>query len=461
MSLSGSLYTVLSALDTDQGALAVTSNNIANVNTPGYSREVAELSEAPVQDLGNQEYGTGVQLSGIQGIRDSLLQLRLNQQAQTQGQLQTEVSGLTQLQPVFNEAAGSGLQNLISQFFDSFQLLAANPTDSGLRQGTISAAQSLTTAFHLTSQAITSQQQAADQGVVQSVAQINTLTSQIAVLNGQIAGASPTTGAPNELLDQRALLVNQLSQIVDVQSITADQNGLTVTTTSGTLLLSGSQSFNLSTAANPTTGFQNVLDSEGNNVTSTIQSGSLAGYLQLRDVQLPVIAGSVNTLASDIATATNTQSAAGFDLKGAPGGNFFAPPTAAAAAANLTVAISDPSRVAASSDGTAGNNANATALAELQNQAIVAGQTPVSYYAGLVSQVGASISNASSTLSGQQLITQQLEDQQSAESGVSLNDEGANLVLYQNAYQAAAQVASVIASLYQTAISLGTAAATA
>ncbi len=460
MSLSSSLYTVLSALDTDQGALAVTSNNIANVNTPGYSREVAELSEAPVEDLGNQEYGTGVQLSGIQGIRDSLLQLRLNQEAQTQGQLQTEVSGLTQLQPVFNEAAGSGLQSLISQFFNSFQALAANPTDTGLRQATISAAQSLTTAFHLTSQAITSQQQAADQGVVQSVTQINTLTSQIAALNGQIAGASPATGAPNELLDQRAQLVNQLSQIVDVQSISADQNGLTVTTTSGALLLTGAQSFQLSTSADPTTGFQDVFDSQGNDITSNIQSGSLAGYLQLRDVQLPSIASGVNTLAADIATATNTQNAAGFDLNGAAGGNFFAPPTAASAA-NLTVALTDPSLVAASSDGTVGNNANATALADLQNQTIVAGQTPINYYASLVFQVGNSISDASSSLSGQQLITQQLQDQQSAESGVSLNDEGANLVLYQNAYQAAAQVASVIATLYQTAISLGTAASTA
>jgi flagellar hook-associated protein 1 len=456
MSLTGSLYTVLSALDADQGALAVTSNNIANVNTPGYSREVAQFSEAPVETFQNQQYGTGVQLSGIEGVRDNLLQLRLNQEAQTQGQLQTVVSGLTQLQPVFNEAAGSGLQSLISQFFNSFQALSANPTDSGLRQNTISSAQSLATGFHLTAQAITSQEQAADQGVVQSVGQINTLTSQIAAVNGQIATASPAAGAPNALLDQRASLVNQLSQLVDVQSITADKTSLTLTTSSGALLVTGNESFNLSTSANPTTGFQDVFDAQGNNITASIQSGNLAGYLQLRDTQLPSISTSLDTLASGIATATNTQSAAGFDLNGAAGGNFFAPPTAVGAAANLAVAITDPSKVAASSDGTPGNGGNATTLGDLQNQNVVAGQNPLSYYAGLVFQVGSAISNANSTLTGQNLITQQLQDQQNAVSGVSLNDEGANLVLYQNAYGAAARVAGVIATLFQTAINLGT-----
>jgi flagellar hook-associated protein 1 len=456
MSLTGSLYTVLSALDADQGALAVTSNNIANVNTPGYSREVAEFSEAPVETQGNEQFGTGVQLSGIQGIRDNLLQLRLNQEAQTQGQLQTFVNGMTQVQPVFNEAVGSGLQSLISQFFNSFQSLSADPTDNGLRQSTISSAQSLAAGFHLASQAITSQQQAADQGVVQTVGQINTLTSQIATLNGQIATTSATTGAPNALLDQRAALVNQLSQLVDVQSITADKTSLTLTTASGALLLTGSESFNLSTSPDPTTGFQDVFDAQGKNITTSVQSGNLAGYIQLRDTELPSIATSLDTLASGIATATNTQSAAGFDLNGVAGGNFFDPPTAVAAASNLTVAITDPAKVAASSDGTPGSGGNATALGNLQNQNVVADQNPLSYYAGLVFQVGNSISTASSTLAGQSLITQQLQDQQSAVSGVSLNDEGANLVLYQNAYGAAARVAGVIATLFQTAINLGT-----
>jgi flagellar hook-associated protein 1 len=455
MSLSGSLYTSLSALQADEGALAVTTNNIANVNTPGYSRQVAELTESPVITYGDLQFGTGVDLTGVQGIRNNVLQLRLNQQAQTQGQLNTFVTGMSQVQSVFNEPAGSGLQSLISNFYDSFQALAADPTNLGLRQTTISDAQSLAAGFHQTAVALGSEQQSADQGVVQTVAQINTLTAQIATLNGQISAAAGGGQNPNSLLDQRALAINQLSQLVDVQSITADSNSLTLTTSGGTLLVTGNKSFNLSTQTVPATGFQDVY-AQGSDITTSIQSGNLAGYLQLRDQEVPSLASQLDTLASGIATSVNTQNAAGYDLNGVAGGNFFVPPAAVAGAAlNLAVAITNPANVAASADGTPGNNANATALADLQNQPNIAGQTPINYYSSIVFQVGNDTANATDSLAGQNLIIQQLQDQQSAESGVSLDQEGANIVLYQNAYSAAARVAGVIASLYQTAINMG------
>jgi flagellar hook-associated protein 1 FlgK len=455
MSLSVSLYTALSALDADQGALAVTSNNIANVNTPGYSREVAQFTESPIVTSGDLQFGTGVNLTGVQGIRDNVLQLRLDQQAQTQGQLNTFVSGMNQVQSVFNEPAGSGLQSAISNFYNSFQLLAADPTNLGLRQTTISDAQTLAAGFNQAAAALTAEQQSADQGVTQTVGQINTLTAQIASLNGQISAAAGGGQNPNSLLDQRALAVNQLSQLVDVQSITADSNSLTLTTKGGTLLLTGNQSFNLSTQTNAATGFQDVY-AQGSDITASIQSGNLAGYIQLRDQEVPSLTTKLDTLASGIATTVNTQSAAGFDLNGVAGGNFFVPPAALAGAAlNLSVAVTNPTNVAASGDGTPGNNANATALADLQNQTNIGGQTPVDYYSSIVFQVGNDTANATSSLDGQNLIIQQLQDQQGAESGVSLDQEGANIVLYQNAYSAAARVAGVISTLYQTAINMG------
>jgi len=454
MSLTVSLFTSLSALQADQGAIAVTTNNIANVNTPGYSRQIANLQEGPVVTFGNLQFGTGVNLASVQGVRDNVLQLRLDQQAQTQGQLDTFVAGMNEIQPVFNEAAGAGLESSISQFFNSFQQLAADPTNLGLRQSTISDGQALAAGFNQAASALDTQQQAADQGVVQSVSQINTLTAQIASLNGQITAATGQGQTPNSLLDQRALLVNQLSGIVDVSSITADKTGLTLTTKGGALLVTGTQSFNLSTQANAA-GFQDVY-AQGKDITASIQSGNLAGYLQLRDQEIPSIATKLDTLASGIATAVNTQSTAGFDLNGAAGVNFFVPPAAGPGAAlNLAVAITNPAQVAASADGTDGNNANATALANLQNQAVVGGQTPIDYYSSLVFQVGNDTADATAAQTGQQLVTQQLQDQQGAISGVSLDQEGANLVLYQNAYSAAARVAGIISTLFQTAINMG------
>jgi flagellar hook-associated protein 1 len=454
MSLTSSLNIAISSLIAEQGALNVVSNNIANVNTPGYTREVANLIEAPADSVRNLQFGTGVNLGSIQSIRDNVLQLRLNQEAQSQGKLDTFSTGLNQIQPLFNETSGSGLQSLISQFFNSFQQLAADPTNTGLRQAVIDDAQSLATGFRQTSSALETQQQNADQGVTQTVTQINQLTTQIASLNGQIATPTVPGQNSNALVDQRALLINQLSQLVDVQAIPADTNSLTLTTTGGAALVVGQQSFNLSTQTNPATGFQDVF-AQNKDITSSIVGGNLAGDLQLRDQEIPSLQTSLDTLASGIATSVNTQNAAGFDLKGNKGGNIFVAPAAGPGAAqSLAVAISDPNLVATSADGTPGNNANATALANLQNQTIISGQTPINYYSGIVFQVGNDAANASTALSSAQLLTQQLQDQQNAVSGVSLDQEGANLVQFQTAYNAAARVSSVIASLFQTTINM-------
>jgi flagellar hook-associated protein 1 FlgK len=448
------LYISVEALLADQGAMAVTTNNIANVNTPGYTREVANLEETPPVVYGNLQYGTGVTLASIQSITDNVLQLRLNQETQTQGQLNTLSQGLNQIQTLFNEPAGSGLQSLLSQFYGSFQQLSSDPTNSGLRQAVISAAQSLAAGFNQTATALVSQQQDADQGVVQTVQQINQLTSQIAQLNGQISSTSGAGLNTDTFVDQRSQLINQLSQLVDVQTITADGSNLTLTTNGGAELVVGNQSFNLETEPNGTNGFQDVY-SQGADITSSIQSGNLAGDLQLRDQDIPSILSNLDTLANGIATSVNTQNAAGYDLNGNPGGNIFTPPAAVAGSAlNLSVAITNPNLVAASADGTQGNNANATALANLQSANDISGQNPLSYYAGLVFQVGNDASTANNQLSGENLLVQQLQDQVGSISGVSLDEEGANLILYQNAYEAAARVAGVVETLFQSAIAM-------
>lgn len=454
MSLSSSLGIALQALLSEQGAMSVTSNNIANINTPGYTREVANLVETPPFNFGNLQYGTGVELASIGSVRDKILQLRLDQETQTQGKLNTFTSGMNQIQTVFNEPAGEGLQSLLSNFFNSFQQLSTDPTNIGFRSAVIGAGQSLAAGFNQAGLALVTQQQDANQAVIQNVEQINQLTAQIAQLNGQISTATGSGQNSNIFIDQRTQLISQLSQIVDVQQIAADGNSLTLTTNGGTLLVAGDQSFNLQTQTNAVTGFQDV-SAQGTDITSSIQSGSLAGNLQLRDQEIPSLLTSLNTLADGVATAVNTQSTAGFDLNGAAGGNFFTPPASASTAAlNLSVAITDPTKIAASGNGTPGDNTNATALADLQKQKIISGQNPISYYSGFVFQVGNDTSNATSQLSGENLLVQQLQDQVNAVSGVNLNLEGSNLVQFQTAYNAAAQVASVIGQLYQTAINM-------
>jgi flagellar hook-associated protein 1 FlgK len=448
-SLFGALSIAVRSLYAQEGAIDTTSNNISNVNTPGYSRETPILTESPPLDLGQISIGNGVEFDGVQSIRDNVLDLRIDQETQQQNQLQTYVNSMNQVQSLFNETQGSGLSDAINSFFNSFQQLADNPTDTPTRQAVISAGQNLASAFQQTGQQLTTIQQGADQEVVQTVQQINADTTQLAGLNEQIGGLQANSEQEDMLQDQQYQVLNNLSQLVDVAVTHTSSGGLTVTTTNGTALVAGSQSFALSTATNTSTGFQDVF-SQSSDVTSSFTGGQLAGLLEARDQSIPSIMSNLDNLAAGIVNSVNAQSLKGHDLNGAKGVDFFQPvvqPTPgsnAGAAENMAVAITDPSQVAASSDGTQGDNANALALANIQNEAVVDGQTATDFYSDLVSTVGNDVSTATDEQQSVGLVLSQLQNQQSDTSGVSLDEEAANLILYQRAYEAAAEVVSAV-----------------
>jgi flagellar hook-associated protein 1 len=453
--LSSALGISLGSLLTEEGAIATTSNNIANVNTPGYSREVPDLAETAPVEIGNLTFGTGVQLQQVTSLRDSILDLRVNQETQQAGQLSAFLSSGQQIQQLFNETSGTGLQGSLTGFFSSLSQLSANPSDIDTRQAVLTAAQNLTTAFNQTSSNLSSIQTSANVSVTQSVNQINTLTAQIAQVNQQVSESQTSGQNSGPFVDQRQQLINQLSNLVDVSEIDAGNGSLTLTTSSGAPLVVGGQSFQLTTQANPTTTFQDVY-SQGTDITSQITSGELAGQIQIRDQEIPSIQSSLDTLAAGLANAVNTQNAAGFTLNGTAGGNIFVPPPAGGvgAAASLALATTDPTQIAASSDGTPGDNGNANALLALQNQNITGGQTPLNYYSGLVFKVGSDVSNAQSEQQSNAAILQQVQSLQGGVSGVDINEEAANLIRYQNAYQASAQISTVINNLLETTINM-------
>jgi flagellar hook-associated protein 1 FlgK len=456
-SLSSSLNIAIGSMLAEQGAIETTSNNIANVNTPGYSRQRANLAENTPVEVGGITYGTGVQLQDVTSLRDSILDIRVNQETQQQGQLNAFISGGQQIQSLFNETSGTGLQAPITALFSSFQQLSVNPNDLTTRQGVITAAQNLARAFNQVSSNLTTQRQNTDLAVKQSVSAINSLTTQIAQVNLQVASALGSGSNAGPFIDQRQQLINQLSNYVDVSEIDAGNGSITLTTSNGTPLVVGGQSFALTTKADPTTGYQDIY-SGSNNITSQLTSGQLAGQLQIRDQEIPGIQNSLDTLAYNLSNAVNTQQQAGYDLNGAAGGPLFTPLTQqAGAAASLSVAITDPGKIAASGSaapGSTGDNQNANALLGLQNQQSVNGQTPLDYYSGIVFKIGNDVSSAQTQQQSGSLVLQQIQNLQGGVSGVNINEEAANLIQFQNAYQASAQVTSVINTLMQTTINM-------
>jgi flagellar hook-associated protein 1 FlgK len=454
--LFGTLGIALGALAADRGAIEITSNNIANVNTPGYSREQVNLSEKLPVQIGNLLFGTGVTLGQTTSIRDNLLERRLDQENQSASQLNAFLGPLTQVQALFNETAGSGLQTPLTAFFNSLTQLSANPSDVASRQGVITAGQNLASAFRQDTSNLQVLQSNTDVAVQQSVSQVNQITTQIASLNTQISGLQGVGQDAGAALDQRTQLVRQLSGLIGVSETDGGNGSLTITTSNGAALVVAGHSFALSTQINSNTTYHDVF-SQGTNITSSINGGALGGQIQARDQEIPAILSKLDTLAYNLATSVNTQSRAGFDANGNPGVNFFVQPASApGAASSIAAAITDPKLVAASSDGSVGSNGNVQALANLQDQTIVNGQTPANYYSGLIFQIGGAVSQAQSEQTAIGLVQQQLQDQRGTISGVSLDEEAVNLIRYQSAYQASANVVNVINTLLTATFNMAT-----
>jgi flagellar hook-associated protein 1 len=453
-SLNASLASALSGLAAAQGALAATTNNVANINTPGYSRQVPILETGDPIVLDPLTFGTGVRLRTIESIRNPILESQIQQETQTQGELSALVSALAQTQSNFTSTAGD-IGTAISKFFDSINQLSTSPSDLSLRRNVLTAAGNVATAFNLASGHLIAQRTNLGQGIEQAVGEINQLTQQIAQLNGEIAILENAGENAGTFLDQRTQLVDRLSSLIDV-SVIASDNTITLTTASGTALVAGQQSFALSTGSDAS-GVQHVF-AQNNDITKTIISGQLGGILAARDQHIPEIANQLDILAAGLANAVNQVQTSGYDLNGNPstGVNLFNPPPAsvAGAAATLTLAISDSALIAASADGTPGSNGNAEAMYALRKQALIAGQSAAEYYSTIVFNIGNSVANSTAQQEASSLVLQQLNNQRSAVSGVSLDEEAANLMRFQQAYAASAKVIAAISSLMEVVINM-------
>jgi len=450
-SLLSSLLIASQALDVDQGGLDVTANNIANANTPGYSREVVDLSENTPEEMGNLTFGTGVNIEQIQSVRDQVLSLQIAEQTSQQSGAQTELNALQQIETLFSSST-QGIGADLSAFFSSISQLSTDPTNAALRSAVITAAQNLAVSFNQTAQSLTTNQLTLNQSVSQTVDQINTLTQQIAQINAKVGEMQQLNQDPGSLLDQENQLINQLSQLTNV-SETQTQDGLTLTTGNGTPLVVGNQSYALQVQTSTTSGMQDVFF-QGQDITSTLQGGVLGGTIQVRDQDIPGLLNQLNTLAGDFANSINTAQAAGFDLNGNAGQALFSF-NPAAAASTISLATTDPNAIAASSDGAAGSNGNLANLMAVESTNLPSGDTPTNSYAAIVSQSGTLAAEAQAEVTATTTSINQLNDQLGAISGVSINEETTNLLNYQNAFSAAARVVSTVDELTQTVLSMG------
>lgn len=461
--ISSAFNIMTGALQADQSALNTVANNVANANTPGYTREIPDFTSNPPIFVNGMANGTGVTNTGSTSVRDRVLEQRLAQQQQLASSSGARLNALDSLQILFAPASGSSSSTAgnigsdLTSFFSSFASLEANPTNNALRQQVLSSASTLAGDVSNAAASIQTQQTALDQEAAGVVNQVNSLSSAIADLNQQIQSLSPGTDA-GTLEDQRQQDLAQLSQLIGINQIRTENNGLSITTTSGQPLVSQAMTFQLTTStAGGLTHF--YLGSTDLTTQLVNGGGQLGGYLTARDQDIPAALSSLDQLAYSVSSAVNTQNNAGVDLAGDNGNAgdiFYQPVQVSGSAASFAVVMTDPNHIAAAGPGTnTGDNSNAIALANLANHTLVNGQSPINFYSGFVSTLGSTVTQVQTENAAQSASVSQLQNLRDSLSSVNLNDEAAQLQQFERAYQAASQVFNILSSLMATTINLG------
>jgi flagellar hook-associated protein 1 FlgK len=401
--------------------------------------------------------------TGSTSVRDRVLEERLNQQQQLASASGTRLTALNTLQSLFTPASGTTTSTAgdigtdITSFFSSLSSLEAKPSNNALRQDVLSTATTLAGDISSAAASINSQKSALNQEATAVTSQVNALTTSIAQLNHQIETTSPNADA-GTLEDQRQEDLSQLSKLIGINQVTTEDNGLSITTTSGQSLVADGSSFQLTTGTVDGVSHFFVGTTD---ITSGLTSGGgeLGGYLTARDQDIPSAMASLDQLAYSVSTQVNTLNNAGTDLDEdtSNAGNIFSATTqVSGSAASMSVVMTDPNHIAAAASGEGtGDSANATAMAKLASQSIVDGQTPTDYYSNFVTTLGSTVSAVKTDNTAQTASVTQLQTQNDALSSVSLNDEASSMQTLERSYQAASQVFSILNTIMASALNLG------
>jgi flagellar hook-associated protein 1 FlgK len=459
--INSALNLITAALDADQAALGVVANNVANASNQTYTREVPNWEENQPIYVNGQAIGQGVTMTGGVSQRDRILEQRLQQQQQASSASTALLTALTTLQANFTPASGTSasgdIGTDITNFFNAYTQLESNPASNPLRQQVLASATTLAGDISNTASSLSAQQSSLDQSAASVATQVNAITASLAQVNQQIQSTSPN-GDAGTLEDQRQADLSQLSQLIGVNLVTTESNGLSVTTAGGQLLVSEGSSFAITTGAvNGVTHF--YLGTTDITADLATGGGQIGGLLTARDQTIPSTLASLDQLAYGLETQINTINNNGTDLAGDNGnaGNIFAAPTQVAGSAlGMAVVMTDPNHIAAAGlgDGT-GDNSNAVAAANLATQQIIAGQTPSDFYSNLVGAIGTSISQTTTQNAAQTASLSQLQTQRDALSSVSLDEEASSMQEFQRAYQAASQVFTILNTIMASAINMG------
>lgn len=540
MSLNVLFHIGRSAVFSSQRALSVTSHNIANVNTLGYSRQEIVLSvSAPVQARGGM-MGTGVSVGGIRRSYDQFIESQLMGQNQSHGRSVSLEKVYSRIEQVFNENGEMGLSRALGDFFAAWQDLSTNPEGQTQRLALLQKANLFAQRAKRMEQELLANLKEVNREIADVAGSVNVLAEEIAGLNRQIAQTEgqPNAETANDLRDRRTALVNELSGLAEVSTYEGQDGAVNVTVGMRNLVYGGTAK--AITAKSDADG-NRTLSLDGINITGDLARGRLGGLLSARsDLESGPLLG-LRRMVAALTKEMNLLHAAGYGLDGSTGNAFFNPLQLSArdyssgadatsmsitdlsqltldeyeikidaannylvynaqsgalvtsgsyvsgaaisfdgisvtlagavsandrfvisplgdAIGNLGVALTDTKQIAAASSpaGLPGDNGNAVLIAGLADSALssLGNATFGGYYGSLVSYVGTASRAAADSLAFDERLRDEMSARREAISGVSLDEEAANLIRYQRAFEAGARLITITNELMETILKL-------
>ena len=481
MGVSDVLSIGVSALYAMKTSLEVTSENISNANTDGYSKQTAILKEGiPTLD-GNFFVGSGVRVASIRRAYDDFLQKQMVNSNSASGNYTTQQTAMQRVEQLFNELSTTGLGTDLTSFFNAWQDLADNPSGQAELQAVLAQGNTLVSDFHQMNYDLNHVKTDANQTLQSMTSEINDQLKQIASLNGEIQQMDFQGGDANELRDSRDQLVQELSTKIGVTFLNNSDGTISVTLPQGATLVTGNQAGSLSLEADANnSGLYKVMltgpgGSTSNDITQILQrtdgnQGEIGATLQIRDSLVDGFISGLDELAYNLAAQVNSVHSTGFSSTGTTGLDFFSAPStptppatfAAGYSSNIAMNVTNINDIAAASadptvNGTTGDNGNALKIAALSMQSIsmsTGNSTLSEFYNSLVGKAGVATQTAEQGATQSSATLTQLRNMRDSTAGVSLDEELSNLMAYQKSYEGAAKMINVGTEMLDTVLSL-------
>lgn len=451
MPVSYSLEIAKNSLGTYQRALDVTAHNVANANNPNFSRQRISFGTEKSTMQNMTEIGAGVKIEDILRVRNGLTDIQIRNYNEKYADVSKRSTILEHVEGLFTEPSELGLSTTMTAFFNSWDELAVTPNSIPLRRNVINTAKTLSDQLSNIYEGLNQIKSDVQYEAIEKTEQLNGYLREIQSLNNQIGTASINGQPANDLMDKRDELIDSLSKLTNI-NVVIDKNSSANISIGGVFAV---DQYNYSEFKMSVENNKLILTKKDGSGKVSFTGGELNALTDVFSNKIPDYIDKINTIGQTIMDSVNQLHRTGSTLTDPPETNinFFESFTGGVLKVNTQV-LEDPNYVAISLGGESGNNDIALQIADLKNKKILGNETVNEYYTSLVSNIGTDKAVNDDYVESNQLVLEQLEQQRSSYSGVSVDEEMTNIIKFQRSYEASAKLIRVADEMLETLLSM-------